>query len=79
LTDSEQLKSAQKEMSTFLSSQANDYGHVTGDTYTYARNKWVTETGSTPDKFDETFRGYRDPYNPDQYAVYDKEGNLVTK
>lgn len=79
LTEAEQNKAAQKEMSTFLSKQANDYGHVTGDTYTYARNKWVAETGSTPDKFDEIFRGYRDPYNPDQYAVYNKEGELVTR
>jgi len=78
LTEAEQNKAAQKEMSTFLSGQANDSGHIGGSTYIYARNKWVAETGGKPADFDEIFRGYRDPYNLEQYQIYDKDGNLIT-
>lgn len=76
-TKTENDKEAQKEMSIFLTSKTNDYGHIGGDTYLYARNKWVTETGNTPDNFDQIFRGYRDPYNTGQYQLVSKTGEVT--
>ena len=67
-SETELSRQAYEEMSSWLSSQANDYGHVTGDVYTYARNKWVANGGDI-DEFDRQFRGYRDPYSLGQYGL----------
>jgi hypothetical protein len=68
-TEAEFARTAQKEVATFLSSKANSYGHVSGKVYQQVRNKWVEETGSTPDEFDTAFRAYRDPYNLGSYGL----------
>jgi len=57
-----------KEMSDFLGGQTNDSGHVTGEVYIYARNKWVSNGGDI-EEFDKQFRSYRDPYSLSQYGL----------
>ena len=64
-------REAYKEMTDWLSSQANDYGHVTGAAYTYARNKWLANGGDI-NEFDKQFRGYRDPYSTEQYQLFEE-------
>ena len=70
-SEAELTRATYKEMSDWLTSQANDYGHVTGDTYTYARNKWVANGGDIAE-FDKQFRGYRDPYSVEQYQLFEE-------
>ena len=70
MTGEEFKRTASSEMGSFLDQYANSYGHVGGDTYLYARKKWMKETGeSNTDTFDSMFRDYRDPYSLDQYKL----------
>ena len=62
LNETEYKRESQSEMSKFLSSNANSYGHVGPKVYDYARRKWLEGSGQGSDSFDELFRIYRDPY-----------------
>jgi hypothetical protein len=75
MSEAEMSRSASAEMSQFLSSNANSYGHIDGSTYIYARKKWVEGTGGSTDQFDQLFRDYRDPYNLGQYKLSYEEQN----
>lgn len=76
-TTTELSKQASTEMSNFLSTNSNSYGHVTGTTYIYARNKWVASTGGTQEEFDKMFSGYTDPYSTEQYHFIKTTANNV--
>lgn len=66
-------ESMQSEMSSFLSGYTGNDGYVDGNTYTYARQKWV-DAGGNPDDFDKIFRVYRNPKNEGQYQLPAKNG-----
>jgi len=58
-----------KEIGSYLASNANSYGHVSGDIYRTARNAFVGEGLGSGEEFDARYSVFRDPYNLDQYQL----------